>query len=95
MTTHSVLFSSWGHRLEHATPGDGGVSSTATMKAGLGGVVQRRLNDGHCMVDSCWAGEQSGAMVSSMAGLARVFASIYMLEMSGRKMAEVTSEACA
>ena len=71
------------------------ISSTTTTAADLGGVVQRRPNDGCGMVDSRRVGEPSGAMVASTAGLARVFTSIYTLEMGGRKMAEATSGACA
>jgi hypothetical protein len=47
--------------------------------------VLRGLGDRRDMMDSCRAGALFGAMVASTAGLARIFASVYTLEIGGGK----------
>jgi hypothetical protein len=47
-------------------------SSTALTVVGLGGVVQRGLSGGHMMMDAHREMALSGAVVVSMAGLARL-----------------------
>ena len=66
-----------------------------TKTAFLGGVVQRGLVDGPCLVDLHRVEALPGVMVASAAGLARGFAPIGMLKLGWRKRMEATSGACA
>jgi hypothetical protein len=66
-----------------------GVSSTAST-TGLSGMARRMRFDGERRAVALY-----GAVAVSMAGLARVFASIYTPEMGWRKMAKAASLACA
>jgi hypothetical protein len=63
-----------------------GESSTASMTASFGGVVQRGLGDGCAMMDSHRAGALSGAVVASMVRLVRDLL---------RSNTQVTSGVCA
>ena len=67
------------------------MSTTSTL-ASLGGVELRGLGDGRVMMYTCRVVALFGVVVASMADLARVFASFYML--GWRKMAEATFGAC-
>ena len=69
--------------------------STASMMVSLGGVALGGLADGRLIMYIGRMVALFGVVMASMAGLARVFASFYMLKMSWRKMAEATSRACA
>ena len=69
--------------------------SSASMMTGLGGVVKWGLSCRRVMVDVCKTEAQSGAMVALAAGLARIVASIYTLELGWLKMVEAISGECA
>ena len=57
-------------------------------------MAQRSINIKRVMMDTRTAVAPSDVVEASMAGLARVFASVYTLEMGWWKMAEATSGAC-
>jgi hypothetical protein len=52
-------------------------ASSASTMPGLGAMVQRSLGDRRALMDSRRAGALSGAIVASMVGLVRGFASVY------------------
>ena len=68
--------------------------STASTGSSLGGMVLRGLGDGRLMMYMHRVVALFDVMVASMAGLARVFASFYLLKTGWRKRAEATSGAC-
>ena len=74
---------------------ESGVSSSALTMTSLGGVAPRGLDDGCVLVNTSRVEALFGVMVALMAGLIRVFASVYMLKTGWRKMAEAMSGACA
>jgi hypothetical protein len=69
------------------------VSSTLT-KSSIGNVARRGLGEGRVMLDTRRVVALSSTVVASIEGLPRVFASIYILQMTWR-MTEATSRACA
>ena len=97
--TTNVVHPLGGIVLEHILAGEiwwwSGVTSSVLATTILGGVASWILDDERVLVDVRRAVAPFHVVVASMAGMARVFTSFFILEIGWRKMAGATSRAYA